>query len=87
MIRHTDTLIIGGGISGLSCAWWLGECGVNSILLEQAEQTGGMIDSTDEDGYVTDHAASMILNFDQVVDRFITSSGLLEHKILRNKRL
>ena len=85
MIRHTDTLIIGGGISGLSCAWWLGEHGVDSILLEQAEQTGGLIDSTDKDGYVTDHAASMMLNFDQDVDRFIASSGLLEHKIIRNK--
>jgi len=85
MIKHTDTLIIGGGISGLSCAWWLAERGVNSILLEQAEQTGGLIDSTDEDGYVTDHSASMLLNFDQAVDRFITTSGLLEHKILRNK--
>ena len=69
----------------MSCAWWLGECGVNSILLERAGKTGGLIDSTDEDGYVTDHAASMLLNFDQAVDRFITSSGLLEHKVLRNK--
>ncbi len=83
MTREADTLIIGGGVSGLACAWWLGSWGIDSIVLERAERTGGLIDTTSRDGYVTDHAASMMLNFDAAVNDFIAASGLLEHKILR----
>jgi oxygen-dependent protoporphyrinogen oxidase len=89
MTRHSDVLIIGGGISGLSAAWWLSQHGVRSILLEAAQRSGGMIDSTDQDGYLTDHAASMILNFDSTVCRFIADSGLQKHRVNRspvNKR-
>lgn len=84
MTRHSDVLIIGGGISGLSSAWWLSQQGVNSIVLEQAERAGGLIDSTNQDGYLTDHAASMILNFDSTVNRFINQSGLQKHRIDRS---
>ena len=59
MIKHTDVLIIGGGISGLSSAWWLAQKGIKSTILEQSHKTGGLIDTTQRDGYVTDHAASM----------------------------
>lgn len=84
MTRHSDVLIIGGGISGLSSAWWLSQHGVGSIVLEQAGRSGGLIDSTDEDGYLTDHAASMILNFDSTVSHFINQSGLEQQRINRS---
>ncbi len=85
MIKHTDVLIIGGGISGLASAWWLSQKGIKSTVLEQSNKTGGMIDTTDQDGYVTDHAASMILNFNKQVTQFLTSSGLQQFRINRNK--
>lgn len=84
MTRHSDVLIIGGGISGLSSAWWLSQRGINSIVLEQATRVGGLIDSTGQDGYLTDHAASMILNFDSTVTHFINQSGLQEQRINRS---
>lgn len=84
MTRHSDVLIIGGGISGLSSAWWLSQQGVSSIVLERAKRAGGLIDSTDQDGYLTDHAASMILNFDSTVSHFINQSGLQKHRINRS---
>ena len=85
MIRHTDVLIIGGGISGLSSAWWLAQKGIRSTILEQSYKTGGLIDTTNQDGYVTDHAAAMVLNFNSLVSKFMTHSGLLDYKINRNK--
>ena len=85
MTRHTDTLIIGGGISGLATAWWLAQRGIESVLLERDSRSGGLIDSTLEDGYLTDHAASMMLNFNASVSQFINSSGLLQHRIMRDE--
>jgi len=85
MIKHTDTLIIGGGISGLSTAWWLSQRGIQPVLLESAPRAGGLIDSTQKDGYLTDHAASMLLNFNVSVNQFINASGLLSRKIMRNE--
>ena len=85
MTRHTDTLIIGGGISGLSTAWWLGQRGIESVLLECGARSGGLIDSTAADGYLTDHAASIMLNFNASVNRFMRSSGLLQHRIMRTE--
>ncbi|MBC8211408.1 MAG: protoporphyrinogen oxidase [Gammaproteobacteria bacterium] len=84
MILHRDVVIIGGGISGLSCAWWLARKGIRTTILEQADRTGGLIHSTRKDGYVTDHAASMILNFNARVSQFIEQSGLQQHRIERN---
>ncbi|MCP3686813.1 MAG: protoporphyrinogen oxidase [Gammaproteobacteria bacterium] len=85
MTKNVDALIIGGGISGLSTAWWLAQRGIHSIVLERAQRTGGVIDSTEEGGYLTDHAASMILNFDHSVDKFIQSSGLSDQRVMRNQ--
>jgi oxygen-dependent protoporphyrinogen oxidase len=85
MIKHTDTLIIGSGISGLSTAWWLAQRGVESVVLERSSRCGGLIDSTQKDGYLTDHAASMMLNFDASVNQFINTSGLLKHRIMRSE--
>jgi len=85
MIKHSDVLIIGGGISGLSTAWWLSQKGIKSTLLEKANQPGGLIDTTIQQGYTTDHAASMILNFNSDVTRFISSTDMDRHKKLRNK--
>ena len=85
MIKHTDVLIIGGGISGLSTAWWLAQKRINSTILEQSHTTGGLIGTTQKDGYVTDHAASMILNFNASVTEFISHSGLHNLKVNRNK--
>ncbi|MBV8657788.1 MAG: FAD-dependent oxidoreductase [Burkholderiales bacterium] len=40
--RRVDTLIIGGGMAGLSCAWWLKRHGhIDFALLEMEAETGG----------------------------------------------
>ncbi len=69
----------------MSTAWWLAKRGIRSVVLERAQRTGGLIDSTEEGGYLTDHAASMILNFDHSVDNFIQSSGLSDQRVMRNQ--
>lgn len=44
------TIILGGGISGLSLAWKLAEAGVPVMLLEAGEQTGGLARTVHQNG-------------------------------------
>ena len=46
------TVIIGGGISGLTCAYALKKSGRNVLLLEASARPGGMIQSVTENGYL-----------------------------------
>ena len=44
-------LVIGGGISGLACAWRLRQRGVPVLLLERGSRFGGVIGRIEKDGF------------------------------------
>ncbi len=46
------TIVVGAGISGLSCAYGLKKSGENVLLLETSARPGGMIQSIAENGYL-----------------------------------
>lgn len=46
------SVVIGGGISGLTCAFRLRQLGLDVILLEQADRLGGVIASVEQDGFL-----------------------------------
>jgi protoporphyrinogen/coproporphyrinogen III oxidase len=46
------TIVIGAGISGLTCAYVLKKSGQNVLLLEASARSGGMIQSVTENGYL-----------------------------------
>lgn len=46
-------VIVGGGVSGLACAYFLGQAGVRSLLFEKAPRLGGLIR--------TDHVQGCVL--------------------------
>ncbi|MBI3898034.1 MAG: protoporphyrinogen oxidase [Gammaproteobacteria bacterium] len=48
----TRALIVGGGISGLSCAWFLRRQGVHVTVLEAEAEVGGNIRSLERDGFL-----------------------------------
>lgn len=83
-MSEVDVLVIGGGVSGLVTAWGLARHGVEVAVWEGAERPGGKIRSTLRDGYLTERAASMVLNFRPEVTRFLTASGLDGAKIARS---
>jgi protoporphyrinogen/coproporphyrinogen III oxidase len=46
-----DVIIIGAGISGLSCAWNLKKLGIDAVVLEAASRPGGVIRTEKINGY------------------------------------
>jgi len=90
-------VIIGAGISGLSVAWWLAEQGVSVEVMESSPRVGGKIQSTREQGYLTESAAGLLVNFRSEIDQVITGCNLapskhqrpdhLKRYILHNNRL
>lgn len=82
-MNKVDVLIIGGGISGLASAWWLARSGLSVEVWEADERPGGKIMSTRQDGYLTERAASMVLNFLPEVAELVRETGLESAKTSR----
>jgi len=50
--RHVPALVIGGGISGLVCAYALRKSGIDAQLVESSPRPGGVIKSVSRDGFL-----------------------------------
>ncbi len=83
-MNDTDVIIIGGGISGLSTAWWLAQAGVSVQVWEAENRIGGKIKSQQQDGYLTERAASLLMNFRPEVAQLVSEAGLDEFKTPRS---
>ncbi len=51
MTNDVAAVIVGGGVAGLSTAWYLQQSGVEYVLLEQSNRWGGKILTEHVDGY------------------------------------
>lgn len=47
-----DTIIVGGGIAGLTAAVYLARAGKNILLVEKNEEFGGLVSSFERDGFL-----------------------------------
>jgi oxygen-dependent protoporphyrinogen oxidase len=81
--RDCDVLVIGGGISGLANAWWLAREGLSVEVWEADERAGGKILSSRRDGYLTERAAAMVMNFRPEVVDLVRETGLEPAKTAR----
>jgi oxygen-dependent protoporphyrinogen oxidase len=50
--RHVPALVVGGGISGLVCAYALRKSGIDAQLVESSPRPGGVINSVTRDGFL-----------------------------------
>ena len=82
-MKDIDVLVIGGGISGLAVAHLVAQEGLSVEVWERESQPGGKIRTHQEAGYLTEQAASMVLNFRPEVNRFMQASGLESSKSSR----
>ena len=82
-MNDVDVLVVGGGISGLASAWWLARTGLSVSVLERSPRPGGKIRSQTRDGYTTERAAALVMNFRPEVNQLLAETGLDAGKILR----
>lgn len=52
MPETNRVVVIGGGISGLTCAYRLKRLGADVMLLESSDHAGGLIDTVEQDGFL-----------------------------------
>ena len=86
-MSRTEVLIIGGGISGLSTAWWLAQQGIEVEVWEADKRPGGKIRTAHDEGYVTERAAGLLVNFRPEIDRLIQQTGLKNSQKRRDEKL
>lgn len=79
-MNDIEVLVVGGGISGLAVAQRLGQQGIRVEVWDRAAKPGGMVRSVRKDGYLTEQAAAMLLNFRPEVTRFISEARLEDRK-------
>ena len=52
VVTETKTIVVGGGISGLVCAYALRKAGVDAVVVEASVRVGGVIRSERRDGFL-----------------------------------
>jgi oxygen-dependent protoporphyrinogen oxidase len=69
-----QAIVIGGGISGLACAYGLRRRGVQVLLLEESDRAGGVIDSVRQDGFLFETGPQSFLSMPALLE-LINSLG------------
>lgn len=78
-IGYVDTIVIGAGLTGLSCAHALLKGGVDFLLLEKAERVGGQIQTFREEGFVYERGPNTgIISTPEVAELFDDYPELLQ---------
>src|SRR5258706_16227023 len=80
-MAHVRTLILGGGMSGLSCAYHLKN---NYLLVEKSDEPGGLSRSIKQDGFVFDHTGHLLHLRDPYALKLIPQ--LLGDNLVENQR-
>ena len=70
MTNRVAVLVVGGGISGLVCAYALQKAGVDVLAVEQTDRPGGVIRSERVDGYSLELGPQSFSGTAQMLDLF-----------------
>ncbi len=69
-------VIVGSGLSGLSCAYHLKKNGINSSIYDQSHKIGGRIFSENIDGFICDNGFQILLNNYEEVKKILDYKDL-----------
>jgi oxygen-dependent protoporphyrinogen oxidase len=76
------TVIVGAGISGLTCAYHLQQAGDDVLVIESSERAGGEIHSERLNGYLIEHGPNSLRGKIPELSELLTSLGLREKVVL-----
>jgi oxygen-dependent protoporphyrinogen oxidase len=80
-----NATVIGGGISGLTCAYFLKQGGANVRLLESSPRLGGAIQTVRQEGFLFELGPQSFLSTD-LLRKLITDLGLEDELLVGNPR-
>jgi len=75
-----DVVVIGAGITGLTCGWRLQKLGYDVLILESSDRPGGVIRSESIEGHLVEWGAGSLLPTRHTFD-FLDELGLLKDLI------
>jgi protoporphyrinogen/coproporphyrinogen III oxidase len=73
--------IIGGGITGLTAAFYLKERGIPVLLFEASKRVGGVIQSVRRDGFLAEFGPNSILETSPIVSNLVRDLGLESRRV------
>lgn len=75
-MKPIDVIIVGGGLSGLSCAYYLQKQGLHIKLFEVASNIGGRTRSDEVDGFILDRGLHFYHNSTTELKKIIDTKSL-----------
>ena len=85
MDQDLKIAVVGGGISGLSAAYWLKKSGYSITLFEKSSHIGGSIFTEQHNGFLLDLGPNSTLETSEVLKTLIKELGLEEQKVYGNE--
>ena len=79
-----NTVIIGGGISGLSTANFLSKKTSDFLILETSDKVGGTINSSKLDGYILENGPNTVLDNNKAIQELLSDLSITEELIYPN---
>ncbi len=76
-----ETVIIGGGTSGLAAAYTLQDSGVDCLVLEKREEPGGRISGKKRDGFIIDAGAQFFFTRYAITFKLMESLGIKDRLV------
>jgi oxygen-dependent protoporphyrinogen oxidase len=73
--------IIGGGITGLTAAFYLKRKGLDVTLYESSNRVGGVIQSLEKDGYLAEFGPNTILETSPKIGQLVRDAGLESRRL------
>jgi oxygen-dependent protoporphyrinogen oxidase len=77
----TSVAIVGGGITGLSAAFWLKKAGIPFTLYEAGPRCGGVIQTITRDGFIAEAGPNTILETSPRIPQMVEELGLASERI------
>lgn len=84
-LTDKKVIIIGGGISGLTSAFWLKQHGLNVTLVEKNSFAGGSIRTEHKEGYLIEYGPNSSLETTPLIEQLLGELGISSEKIYANK--